>query len=66
MKRFYLENEKLWIFYGLRDSVLQNEHDLKVAGYMGLDMMKELIKQNFWRLKINEEIAKYVPLCPEC
>jgi hypothetical protein len=56
---------KLWVPCGLRDSVLQRDYDSKVAGYIGQDKMKELIRQNFrWR-KMNEKIIKYFQSCPE-
>jgi hypothetical protein len=37
----------LWVPCGLRDSVLQSEHDSKVAGHIGQVKTKELIRQNF-------------------
>jgi hypothetical protein len=57
---------KLWVPCSLRDSVLQSEHDSKVAGHMGQDKTKALIRRNFWWPKMNEEIIKYVQSCPEC
>jgi hypothetical protein len=57
---------KLWVLCSLRDSVLQSKHESTVAGYMGKDKMKELIRQNFWGPKMNEDIIKYVQSCPEC
>jgi hypothetical protein len=50
----------LWVLCSLRVRVLQSEHDSKVAGHMGQDKIKELIRQNFWWPKMNEEIIKYV------
>jgi hypothetical protein len=51
---------KHWVPCGLRDSVLQGEYHSKVAGYMGQDKMKELIKRTFWFPKMNEAIIKYI------
>jgi hypothetical protein len=39
---------KLWVPCGLRDGVLQSEYDSKVAGHMGQDKVKDLIRRNFW------------------
>jgi hypothetical protein len=57
---------KLWVPCGLRDSVLQSKHDSKVAGHMGQDETKELIRRNFWLPKMNKAIIKYIQSCPEC
>jgi hypothetical protein len=34
---------RLWVPCGIRTSILESEHDSKVAGHMGQDKMKELI-----------------------
>jgi hypothetical protein len=47
---------RLWVPCGLRTSVLESEHDSKVAGHMGQDKTKELIRRNFWWPKMNEDI----------
>jgi hypothetical protein len=39
---------KLWVPSGLRLEVCESEHDSKVAGHMGQDKTKELIRRNFW------------------
>jgi hypothetical protein len=57
---------RLWVPYCIRTSVLESEHDSKVAGYSGLDTMKELIRRNFWLPKMNDDIIQYVQSCPDC
>jgi hypothetical protein len=46
-RRGAIQKVKLWVPCGLRDSVLQSEHDSKVAGHMDEDTMKELISAKF-------------------
>ena len=57
---------KLWVPCGLRKSVLESEHDSKVAGHMGQDKTKELVRRNFWWPRMDDDIVKYVQSCPEC
>jgi hypothetical protein len=57
---------RLWIPSSLRDDVLVSEHDSKVAGHMGQDKMKELIRLNFWWPRMDEDIVKYIQACVEC
>jgi hypothetical protein len=47
---------RLWVPCGIRTRILESEHDSKVAGHMGEDKMKELIRRNFWWPKMNEDI----------
>jgi transposase InsO family protein len=60
--------EKLWVPQGkgLRQRILESEHDTKVAGHMGQDKTIELIRRNFWWPKMNEHIIEFVRGCPEC
>jgi hypothetical protein len=57
---------RLWIPSSLRDDVLVSEHDSKVVGHMGQDKTKELIRQNFWCPRMDEDIVKYMQACVEC
>ena len=57
---------KLWIPKGKVQSVMESEHDTKVAGHMGQDKTIELIRRNFWWPKMNERIIDFVKSCPEC
>ena len=50
----------------LIQTILESEHDTKVAGHMGQDKTIELIRRNFWWPKMNERIIDFVRSCPEC
>jgi len=50
----------------LKTLILESEHDTKITGYMGQDKTIELIRCNFWWLKMNERIIDFVRSCPEC
>jgi len=60
--------EKLWVpeGKGLRQGILELEHDTKVAGYMGQDKTIELIRRNFWWPKMDKDIIDFICSCPEC
>jgi len=47
-------------------TILESEHDSKIAGHMGQDKTIELIRRNFWWPKMDERIIDYVRSCPEC
>jgi len=57
---------KLWIPKRKTLSVMESEHETKVARHMGQDKIIELIRRNFWWPKMNEQIIDYVRSCPEC
>jgi hypothetical protein len=46
--------------------ILYTEHNSPVAGYFGQDKMIELIQQNFWWPKMDQEIIEYIRSCLEC
>jgi len=52
----------LWILGDgeLIRSILESEHDLRIAGHMGQDKTIELIRRHFWRSKMGEQIIDYV------
>jgi len=56
----------LWVPEELIREIMESEHDTKVAGHMGQDKTIELIRRNFWWLKMNERIIDFVQSCPEC
>ena len=60
--------ERLWVpgGKGMRQGILESEHDTKVAGHMGQDKTIELIRRNFWWPKMDEHIIDFVRSCPEC
>jgi len=47
-------------------SILESEHDTKVAGHMGQDKTIELIRRNFWWPKMDERIIDFVRSCTLC
>jgi hypothetical protein len=57
---------KLWVPKDLRATVLESEHDSKIAGHFGQDKTIELIRRNFWWPKMDEIIIDYIQSCPEC
>jgi hypothetical protein len=57
---------RLWIPSSLRADVLVSEYDSQVAGHMGQDKMMELIRRNFWWVRMNEDIVKYIQAWVEC
>jgi len=50
----------------LVNTILESEHDTKIAGHMGQDKTIELIRRNFWWPKMNERIIDFVQSCPKC
>ena len=58
----------LWIpeDKNLITTVLESDHDVKVAGHMGHDKTIELVPRNFWWPKMDQQIINYVRACVEC
>ena len=50
----------------LRRTILESQHDSKVAGHMGQDKTIELVRRNFWWPKMEKQIIDFVQSCPEC
>jgi len=46
-------------------TILESEHDSKIAGRMGQDKTIELIRRNFWWPGMDKRIIDYVRSCPE-
>lgn len=59
---------RLWVpdDDALKLTILQSEHDTKVAGHMGMDRTTDLIRRNFWWPRMDEAIREYVRGCLEC
>jgi hypothetical protein len=57
---------KLWIPNDLIQTVLESEHDSKIAGHFGQDKTIELIQWNFWWPRMDETIIDYIQSCVEC
>ena len=58
--------QRLMVPKKLRERVLKEEHDLKVAGHWGAGKTVEIITRNFAWPKMDEEIRKYVSECGSC
>jgi len=56
----------LWIPNWLIQQIMESEHGTKVAGHMSQGKTIELIRRNFWWLKLNKRIIDFVRSCPEC
>jgi hypothetical protein len=69
-----LEDEVLWYkgrlwvpnCVDLKKSILQEEHDPKVAGHMGQEKTIELVRRNFFWAYMDQWIEDYVRSCPDC
>jgi len=47
-------------------TVLESEHDSKIAGHMGRDKTIEIFRRNFWWPKMDAQIIDFVQSCPDC
>jgi len=58
----------LWILEdgGIIKTILESEHDSKIAGHMGQDKTIELVRRHFWWPKMDEHIIDYIRSYPEC
>jgi hypothetical protein len=50
----------------LRLSIMESEHDTKVAGHMGQDKTVEIIKRNFYWPSMVKDIEDFVRSCETC
>jgi hypothetical protein len=57
---------KLWVPKDLIQTVLESEHDSKIAGHFGQDKTIELIRRNFWWPRMDKTIIDYIQSCVEC
>jgi hypothetical protein len=46
----------LWVPENARNAILHTEHNSPVAGHFGQDKTIELIRQNFWWPKMDQEV----------
>jgi len=47
-------------------TVLESEHDSKIARHMGQDKTIEIVRRNFWWPKMDAQIIEFVRSCPNC
>jgi hypothetical protein len=57
---------KLWVPKDLIQTVLESEHNSRIAGHFGQDKTIELIRRHFWWPKMDETIIDYIQSCVEC
>jgi len=68
--------EKDWLRYknrwyipkdeGLRRTIMEAEHDTKIAGHFGTDKTIGRVRANFYWPKMDEQITEYVRSCDVC
>jgi len=54
---------RIYVPEGLRQRVIQSEHDSKVAGHFGRERTMELLSRNFYWTNMERDVRKY---CSEC
>lgn len=59
--RIYVPNNK-----PIKQTIMTEHHDCKLAGHVGKDKTIELICRQFYWPKMHEEIARYVSTCLSC
>ncbi len=73
---YELRNNKLYLKEGqqlaipkdkeLRTRLLQEYHDIPIAGHLGIDKTYEAIRQDYFWPKMNKDVKKYVIGCDSC
>jgi len=59
--RWYIANNE-----GLRETMIEAEHDLKIAWHFGRYKTIGRIRANFYWPKMNEHITEYIRSCDVC
>jgi len=57
---------RIYVPEGLRQQVIQSEHDSKVAGHFGRERTMELLSRNFYWTNMERDIRKYCSECDNC
>ena len=57
---------RLYIPKPMINTILESEHDSKVAGHFGQDKSIVLIRRNFWWPVMDSDIEKYIQAYPDC
>jgi len=57
---------RIYVPEGLRQRVIQSEHDSKVAGHFGRERTMELLSRNFYWTNVERDIRKYCSECDNC
>jgi hypothetical protein len=63
----YYKN-RLWIPENLelKKMIISSEHNIRVAGHMGMDKTTELIRRYMWWKDLEKDVASFVRSCHEC
>jgi hypothetical protein len=56
----------IYVPQGIRQRIIQSEHDWKVAGHFGRERTLELIFRNFYWVNMERDISKYCSECDIC
>jgi transposase InsO family protein len=59
-------NNRIYVPEGLRQRVIQSEHDSKVAGHFGRERTLELLTRNFYWTNMERDVRKYCNECDNC
>jgi hypothetical protein len=57
---------RMYVPEGLRQRVMQSEHDSKVAAHFGRERTLELLTRNFYRTNMERDVRKYCSECDIC
>jgi hypothetical protein len=57
---------RIYVPEGLRQRIIQSEHDSKVAGHFGRDRTLELLSRNFYWTNMEHDVRKYCSECEIC
>jgi len=57
---------RVYVAEGLRQRVMQSEHDSKVAGHFGRERTLELLSRNFYWTTMERDVRKYCSECHNC
>ena len=56
---------RLYINKLMIPTILESEHDSKVAGHFGQEMIIWLVRRNFWWPGMDTDITEYIQACPD-
>jgi len=59
-------NNRVYVPEGLRQRVMQSEHDSKVAGHFGRERTLELLSRNFYWTNMERDVRKHCSECDNC
>jgi len=76
IKYFELKDGKIYLKEGqrlavpankqIRSQLLQEHHDAKIAGHVGIDKTYAAISRNYYWPKLSKDVRKYVLSCDQC